>query len=249
MISHINNIEGNSNYSYVILVHCSFASILRIMGTLFIDGLPQGYYSHELRKLFSNHGHIEDAYIPRFQRSRMNGRFGFIEVQAWEQGERLIHEVDGMEVDSSKIKVNWAKYPKRLSHSKRIGLSERGDELFRKSKNWRSKQQTTRVRVSEELLKQEKSAKVIKVEEVLDNLEWLGRSLTCISDVPRDIDSLRLLITQAFQEKIVVRDLGKFKFLLTMDSKETKARLKIDGKEHLKQWFSSFNDWNEVDVC
>ena len=51
----------------------------------------------------------------------MNGRFGFIDVQAWEHGERLIHEADGMEVGSMKIKVNWAKYPKRLGQSKRAG--------------------------------------------------------------------------------------------------------------------------------
>jgi len=219
------------------------------MHTLFIDSLPQGFNSHELRKLFSNHGYIVDAYIPQIQRSRINGRFGFIEVQAWEQGERLIHEVDGMVVGSSKIKVKWAKYPKRMKQSRRSGLSGRGVEFPRNSLNWRSLQQTNRIRVNEEGLKKDKSAKVIKVEEVLENLEWLGRSLTCISDVPRDIDSLRLLITQAFQEHIVVRDLGKFKFLLTLDSKETKDRLKMEGYERLKQWFSSFDDWDEGDVC
>ena len=122
------------------------------MLTLFIDGLPQGYSGHELRKLFSNHGCIANAYVPRFQRSRLNGRFGFIAVQAWEQGERLIHEVDGMEVGSSKIKVNWAKYPKRLGHSKRSGQSDRREVHISNCKNWRSNQQPTRDKMNEKSL-------------------------------------------------------------------------------------------------
>jgi len=219
------------------------------MHTLFIEGLPQGFNSHELRRLFSNHGYIIDAFIPQIQRNRLNGRFGFIEVQAWEQGESLIHEVDGMVIGSSKIKVQWAKYPKRMRQPRRSGLSEKGVEFFGNSMNGRSKQHTGRDRINAEDPEKDKTAKVVKVEEVLDNLEWLGRSLTCISDVPRDIDSLRLLITQAFQEHIVLRDLGKFKFLLTLDSKEAKDKLKIEGFERLKQWFSSVDDWVESDVC
>jgi len=61
----------------------------------------------------------------------VNGRFGFTEVQAWEQGERLIHEVDGMVVGSMKIKVKWAKYPKRLGQSLRARNFGRGDEQVR----------------------------------------------------------------------------------------------------------------------
>jgi len=105
------------------------------MFTLFVDNLPQGYSSHELRKLFSNHGYIADAYVPQIQRSIENGRFGFIVVLAWEQGERLIHEVDGMVVGSLKVNVKWAKYPKRLSKSK--GFEQYGREN-EKSRNWQN---------------------------------------------------------------------------------------------------------------
>ena len=47
----------------------------------------------------------------------------------------------------------------------------------------------------------------------------------------------------------MVRDLGKFKFLLTMESKEIKEKLKNEEAECLKQWFSSISDWAEEDVC
>jgi len=57
------------------------------------------------------------------------------------------------------------------------------------------------------------------------------------------------MINNAFHEKIMVRDLGKFKFLLTMESKEVKERLKNEDEERLKQWFSSISDWAEEDVC
>jgi len=95
----------------------------------------------------------------------------------------------------------------------------------------------------------EKSARVIKLEVVQENLAWLRRSLICCSETPRDIDALRRLINEAFQEQIVVRALGHFKFLLTMDSKETKDRLKVEGQGRLEQWFFSVSDWVESDVC
>ena len=157
--------------------------------------------------------------------------------------------------------MQWAKYPKLLSHSMRSGHLVRGDKQLRKWERgfihkkmpvdgiWRSKQQPTVTKMDGEVIQMKKTAKVIEVEEVQDNLEWLGQSLTCISDTPRDIDSIRSSINNTFQEKIMVRDLGKFKFLLTMESKEMKEKLMTEEGERLKQWFSSISDWAEEDVC
>jgi len=209
------------------------------MPSLFIDNLPQGFSSRDLRELFGNHRYIADAYVPKIQRSRSNGRFGFIEVQAWEEGERLIQQVDGRRAGARSIKVDWAKYPRHLGKPRKLWHSARGEG----PSNGHFKEQKTSHRHLE------KSARVIKVEAVQENLEWLGRSLTCCSEAPRDTESLRREINEAFQEQIVVRDLGHHKFLITMDSKETKDRLKIEGKVRLEQWFYSFSDWVESDVC
>jgi len=169
-----------------------------------------------------------------------------------------------MAIGSMKVKVKWAKYPKRVGQSTRPGNSVRGEEQFRNCNHWkkgaipmklpadgvgRNNQQPARATMNDEYMQLKKTVKVVNVEAVQDNLDWLGRSLTCISDTPRDIESLRLTINNAFQEKVVVRDLGKFKFLLTMESKEIKERLKNEGDERLKQWFSSISDWAEEDVC
>ena len=93
---------------------------------------------------------------------------------------------------------------------------------------------TNRSKMDDEFVHLKKTTKVIKVEKAQDNFEWLGRSLTCISDSTRDIDSLRLMISYTLHENFVVRDLGKIKFLLTLDSKEIKERLKNDDDECLK---------------
>jgi len=69
------------------------------------------------------------------------------------------------------------------------------------------------------------------------------------SNIPRDVEALRIMIQNAFIEKILVRDLGKFKFLLTMESKEIKEKMKTEEEGCLKQWFSSITDWAEGDVC
>jgi len=89
--------------------------MVKAMGeyTLFVDNLPQNINSHDLRRFFSIHGQLADAYVPHFQRKRMHGRFGFIGVKSREQGDRLITEADGRLFGNQKIRVQWARYPKR----------------------------------------------------------------------------------------------------------------------------------------
>jgi len=114
---------------------------------------------------------------------------------------------------------------------------------------WGIKQQRRVTVLSEERAQQPKTAKVVQLEKVVDNLDWLERSLTCISSIPRDVEDLSRRINNAFSERILIRDLGKFKFLLTLESKEAKEKLRNEGEECLKEWFSSINDWAEEDVC
>jgi len=81
--------------------------------TLFVDNLPQSFNSHDLRRLFSNQGQLDDAYVPVIQRRRAYGRFGFIAVHSRQQGDRLIQATNGKIVGSQAIRVTWARYPKR----------------------------------------------------------------------------------------------------------------------------------------
>ena len=222
---------------------------------LFIDNLPQNINSHDLRRFFSNHGQLADAYVPHIQRRRVQGRFGFIEVTSREQGDRVISEDDGKLFGHQRIRVQWARYLKRSRRSRRSMNTRLAMNNREQSTTWRA---TTQAKVSHmrkdfvkqsRVDKQSRVAKVFKVEKVYENLEWLAKSLTCISDVPRDVEALRIAIQGAFSEKILVRDLGKYKFLLTVDSQEIKEKLKTEGEECLKQWFSSVSDWTENDIC
>ena len=229
--------------------------------TLFIDNLPKNFIGQELRKLFSNQGQVADAYIPQIQRRKVQGRFGFVEVQSRQQGETLIQETDGTILGHHVIQVQWAKYPKRSRRNMNSWQpSRRGQQIWNgkwdynrsqlsKGGMWRSKSQTTEARLSGEFVQRNKKAKVIKVEKAQDNLEWLDRSLICVSDDPKDIEKLRTMICNTLPEVTLVRDLGKFKFLLTMDSKESEEKLKNEEIERLQQWFSFINDWAEEDVC
>jgi len=96
--------------------------------------------------------------------------------------------------------------------------------------------------MSEEFVQRSKTAKVLKLKKVSDNLEWLEKSLTCISYVPRDVEELSSLIQTSFPDPILVRDIGKFKFILTAETNEIKDKLKIEGAECLNQWFSSISE-------
>jgi len=102
--------------------------------TLFIDNLPKDFSNQELRKLFSNQGQVVDAYIPQILRRKVLGRFGFVEVQSRQQGESLIHETDGMILGHHVIKVQWARYPKRMRRTMNSWQpSIRGKQIW----NWK----------------------------------------------------------------------------------------------------------------
>ena len=191
----------------------------------------------------------------------MFGRFGFIEVHSRRQGDRLILETNGKLFGSRVIKEQWARYPRSSRrcmsswHSRKrddqSGKWDRGRILNRvlNTERWRPKHQSKVTIMSGEFVQQNKTTKVVQLEKVNENLEWLDLSLTCISDFPQDVEVLRSKIQNAFSEKILVRDLGKYKFLLSMESKDIKERLKTKGKGSLKQWFSSITKWTEEDVC
>jgi len=139
------------------------------MPSLFIDNLPQGFNSQDLRELFDNHRYIVDAYVPAIQRARSNGRFGFIKVQDWEEGERLMQKIDGKKDGPKGIKVNWAKYQRRRDLGNEAGQA--GRRLDKQEERHQAKMDRFSNSGTE--------SKVIALEVVQDNLVWLEKSLIC----------------------------------------------------------------------
>jgi len=139
--------------------------------TLFIENLPQNFSSNDLRRFFSNQGQIVDAYVPRIQRKRAYGRFGFVEVQSGQQGDRLILGTNGMLIGRLAIRVQWARYPKRLrriigsrqsrGRSEQTWKWKRGHSINHVSDkgNWRPKQTADVITLSEEPGQRNKTAK------------------------------------------------------------------------------------------
>jgi len=95
------------------------------------------------------------------------------------------------------------------------------NRVFNKGE-WRPKPTANITKLGEEFVQRNKTAKVVQLEKVKDNMEWLERSLTCISELPRDIEVLRTTIQKAFPYQILARDLGKYKFLLTWNQRRLK---------------------------
>ena len=156
--------------------------------TLFIDNLPQNINNHDLRRFFSKQGQLVDAYVPFIQKRRVYGRFGFIEVHSRQQGDRLILETNGKILGSKAIKVQWAKYPKRsrrdISSWRDTRRCEQNVNRIRGSfqkrtlnrERWAPKNQAIINNSSEDLAQQNKAAKVVQVNIVNENLDWLERS-------------------------------------------------------------------------
>ena len=152
------------------------------MSTLFVDNLPQNINSQDLRRFFSTHGQQAEAYVPHIQRRRVQGRFGFVEVGSREQGDRLIRKANGTIFGCQRIRVQWARYPRRSRRLMRSWQTIRSrqqrwtwkrdcnhDQGYNRGMR-RPNYQAKMTIMSDEVVQKNKTAKVIKLEKVNENL-------------------------------------------------------------------------------
>ena len=79
-----------------------------------------------------------------------------------------------------------------------------------------------------------------------DFLEWLNRSVICVSDVLWDLEDLnRDLVKDGYSK---IRALSKYKFVLTFQTSEQKEEaLKSPG--NLSNWFHEVKNWDIYEAC
>jgi len=66
--------------------------------------------------------------------------------------------------------------------------------------------------------------------------EWLGRSLICTAEEPRDLATLSSAIMDGFGQCSKISALSSFKFLSTLPTKEGMIEA-LAHQEELQQWF------------
>ena len=76
---------------------------------LYVGNLPFSTTEDSLRDLFSKSGNVESVRIVTDQATGRSKGFGFVEMSSEEEANTAVSNVNGMEVDGRKIKVDIAK--------------------------------------------------------------------------------------------------------------------------------------------
>ena len=76
---------------------------------LYVGNLPYTVSNRELEELFADYGNIISAKVITDARSGRSKGFGFVELEAQQEGERAIEEINGREIKGRAVVVSEAR--------------------------------------------------------------------------------------------------------------------------------------------
>jgi len=207
---------------------------------VFVDNLPGNLDKYGLRGIFQRAGYVSDSYIPS-KLGRRRKRFGFVRFWSEAETENSISRLNGITIRGFRIRVCRARFGK-----KELGVIDNvapKQELKSKPRNrWRDKS------ISADRSDYRKSEVVATMNGELNEvfLEWLNKSLICVSEVAWDLEVLNQALVKDGCSKI--RSLSKYKFVLTYQTREQKEEV-FKNQVNLANWFHEVKNWDIYEVC
>ena len=205
--------------------------------SVFVSNLPWNLDKYGLRGIFQRAGSVSDSFIPLKRPHCNERRFGF--VRFWKKSDAIksIHLFNKGRIRGKTIYVSMAR-PKRWILDSDNDLPKRKLVLSAR-KEWNIKsQQTDQLKVNQ---KEHEVMVTLKggTNEVF--MEWLRRSIICMSSVPWDLEDLSQALDKVGCSK--VRAISKSRFILTYQTRDQKNEA-MKNKGLLENWFQEVKDWD-----
>jgi len=127
------------------------------------------------------------------------------------------------------------------------GMETKGAKRRKTEQIWRPKEQKDKiVRMGQE---EPPKNPISLIKEVCrEKLQWLNKSHVCESDEPRDVDCLYSAMANGIIEAATLRDMGLYRFLLTLDEEQDLLEMLNHGDDWLSNWFVEVRRWRD-DIC
>ena len=151
--------------------------------SVFVGNLPSELGQYGLRGIFKKAGNVCDVYIPMIR--KLKSRFVFVRFHKEDEASKSIQMLHGAIVRGYRLIVARAK-PKRRYKWKGMfeGQRRRAPDLRKVHKEWRRKEPAHDL---DRFIKEDQPLEVELLGEQNDEFaEWLGRSLVCTAEEPRD---------------------------------------------------------------
>ncbi|KAJ8449196.1 hypothetical protein Cgig2_027198 [Carnegiea gigantea] len=227
--------------------------------TIYTENLPLDMGSQDLRNILRQAGRISDVYIPQRLTRKTRKKFGFVRFWKVEEAEKCIYMFNNQFLRGKKIMANWVKFSKHSNYNRRIGSDMRQRPSWRNMQSLTSnkwvcgkKQDLNSNKImhmsQEEILDNGKEVKLVKGEVNEEPLNWLKRSLVCVSDEPRELDVLQTTLNSNFPRFTKICALGKFKFILSCETEEEMKDI-LENHQEIDNWFHSIRKWNNSETC
>ena len=211
---------------------------------MFVENIPHNLDRYGLKGIFQRAGRVSDSYIPsKLGRSRK--RFGF--VRFWSEAEAVnsIRWFNGISVRGFRIRVSRARFGKgglgfNEDEVPKLKLKMKARKLWCENNSQNGKLKTNHRGHEDEVL----ATVVGETNELF--MEWLSKSLICVSNESWGLDDLSQALVGNGCSKI--RALSKYKFVLTYNTSEQKD-VALKNQDNLGKWFQEVKNWDIYEVC
>jgi len=223
--------------------------------SVIVFNIPASLDQYGMAGIFQRAGKISDVYIPSHQRTKKEGRYGFVRFYWMEDAKRCIHMFNGGRIRGLKISVFMAK-PKRQATRHRRHQHQRKPRNVKVRKEWRKKTEVRKEWTKKTELVHKKVAWQDQEERTMNNSingttnedleEWLERTLVCTTEEPRDLATLDSAMLAGFGQPYHLRMLSCVQYLVTFPTVAIMSEV-LQNQGELMNWFIDIKKWGMED--
>ncbi|KAJ4838452.1 hypothetical protein Tsubulata_041035 [Turnera subulata] len=202
------------------------AMVNREVVILYVENLPESGKPVDIHRVLSKYGEVIDVYVPQ-KSSREGTRFGFVRFRGVRDIQRLLSDVNHVQVEKGSVRANIAKERGRIVRDREkqprriVSVPRTMTGGGSRVSEWKSYahvvQGSGQMRVDEGYEPQEVGITIVSMSETL---QWLSRSAVGVLRNPASMDSVLLVWVLHGMREVAVTDMGGDKVLVSFPSKE-----------------------------
>ncbi|KAJ4834708.1 hypothetical protein Tsubulata_007662 [Turnera subulata] len=215
-----------------------------LIHSLYVENLSPQWKPTDVYRVMSKYGEVVDVYIPKKQ-SRTGQRFGFVRFQGVRDFQRLLSNVNRVQVEGGMVRANVAR--KRIQGFPVRGKGEqhRADrQPVRDGRTYARVMKGGHVDTNQGTQGKEE---VISFIPSTDINRWLSRCAVGIAKDPKKMESVSLVWKLHNMPEVEVVDMGGDSVLVCFPSSDGMAQFVQEPPEWVSIWFKSFTPWKQGD--
>ncbi|KAJ4843138.1 hypothetical protein Tsubulata_039728 [Turnera subulata] len=207
--------------------------------SLYVENIAEAWEPANVYRIMSKYGEVMDVYVPS-KRARNGLRFCFVRFRGVRDLQRLLGDVNRIQVEQGRVRANLAKGRGRAMASTRPRLFRRA---LRKEEQCYSDVMQPRHAQPQAEQAVQPSAETMFIP-TSDTLSWLARCIVGVLKDPTKMDMMPMIWSIHRLDDVMISELGGDRIVACFPSKEAMAQFMGATPEWVQLWFQTLTPWN-----